>query len=66
MNQEHRSVADHFSRRTVLLHDLEELDDDLGGRADKDLALAAALSVGNVHESVVKDGDQNHLLRNGD
>jgi hypothetical protein len=27
------------TRRTVTLHDGEELDDDLGGRADQDLAL---------------------------
>ena len=34
--------------RTVALHDGEELDDDLGGRTDEDLALAAALRVDNV------------------
>ena len=34
--------------RTVALHDGEELDDDLRGRADEDLALAAALGVDNV------------------
>lgn len=33
---------------TVLLHDREGLDDDLGRRADKHLALAAALGVDNV------------------
>ena len=32
-------------RRTVLLHDLEELDHDLGHRADEDLALATLLRV---------------------
>ena len=44
----------------MLLHDLEELDHDLGGRADQDLALAAALGVGDVHQGVVEDRDQNH------
>ena len=34
--------------RTVALHDGEELDDDLRGRTDEDLALAAALGVDNV------------------
>ena len=32
----------------MALHDREELDDDLGRRADEDLALAAALRVDNV------------------
>lgn len=47
----------------MLLHDLEELNDDLGRRTDENLTLAAAFSVGNVHKSVVEDGDQNHLLK---
>ena len=34
--------------RTVALHDGEELDDDLRGRTDEYLALAAALGVDNV------------------
>ena len=38
--------------RTVTLHDAEELDDDLRGRTDEDLALATALGVDNV---VLKD-----------
>ena len=32
----------------MTLHDAKELDDDLGGRADEDLALATALGVDNV------------------
>ena len=32
----------------MTLHDTEELDDDLGARADEHLALATALSVDNV------------------
>lgn len=38
---------------TVSLHDTQELDDDLGGGADKHLALAAALGVDNVVKAVV-------------
>ena len=32
----------------MTLHDAEELDDDLRGRTDEDLALATALGVDNV------------------
>lgn len=39
-------------RRTVLLHDGEEADDDLGARADEHLALATLLGVDNVVEAV--------------
>lgn len=38
---------------TVLLHNREELDDDLGRRADKHLALTLALGVDNAVKSVV-------------
>ena len=38
---------------TVLLHDREELDNDLGRGSDKDLALALALGVDNAVEGVV-------------
>ena len=37
----------------MLLHDREELDDDLGRRADKHLALTLALGVDNAVEGVV-------------
>ena len=36
----------------MLLHLLEELHDDLGGRPDEDLALSALLSVGHRLEAV--------------
>eukprot|EP00759_Apiculatamorpha_spiralis_P056547 PhF_6_TR8244/c0_g1_i1/m.12547 len=45
---------------TVLLHDLEELDDDLGGGADQNLALSAALGAGDVSERVVQRGHERH------
>lgn len=48
-------------RRTVLLHDLQELDDDLGGGADQDLALAGLLGVVDVLESIVENRSADHL-----
>lgn len=50
-----------LSKRTVALHDLEELDDDLRGRADQDLALAGLLGVVDVVESIVQDGGADHF-----
>lgn len=47
--------------RTVALSDLEELDDDLGGRADQDLALAGLLGVVDAVEGIVEDRSANHL-----
>jgi len=47
---------------TVLLHDLEELDNDLRGGADKHLTLASALGVRDVHQGVVEDRDQYHFV----
>ena len=35
-------------RRTVTLHDAQELDDHFGGRADEDLALASAFGIDYV------------------
>lgn len=40
-------------RLTMALHDTEELDDDFRRWADKDLALAAALSIDDVVKAVV-------------
>tara|TARA_R110002003_G_scaffold130_3_gene12168 strand:+ start:10779 stop:11450 length:672 start_codon:yes stop_codon:yes gene_type:complete len=48
------------SRRTVALHDGQELDDDLGGRANQDLALAGLLGVVDGIEAVVEDGSLDH------
>lgn len=44
----------------VLLHNREELDDDLGRGSDKHLALTLALGVDNAVKSVVKNGNANH------
>lgn len=40
----------------MLLHDVQEADDDLGGRADQDLALAGLLGVVDGVERIVQDG----------
>jgi len=45
----------------VLLHDLEELDNDLGGGPDHNLALAALLGIVERVEGIVKDGSADHL-----
>lgn len=48
-------------KRTVLLHDSQELDNDLGGRSDQDLTLASLLGVVDGIESVVENGSANHF-----
>jgi hypothetical protein len=35
-------------RLTVLLHDREDLDDDLGGRSDHDLSLSSSFGIDDV------------------
>ena len=45
----------------VLLHNLEELDNDLGGRADQDLTLAGLLGVVDAVEGIVQDGSADHF-----
>jgi len=47
-----REEGKHLSL-TVLLHDLEELDNDLGGGPDHNLALAALLIGVNKHASSI-------------
>lgn len=49
------------SPHTVLLHDREELDDDLGGGADQDLALASLLGVVDGVKRIVEDGGLDHF-----
>ena len=44
----------------MLLHHLQELDDDLGARADHDLALASLLGVVDGLERIVEDGCFDH------
>jgi hypothetical protein len=45
----------------MALHDLQELDDDLRGRADHDLALAGLLGVVDAVKSIVQDGGADHV-----
>jgi hypothetical protein len=47
---------------TVLLHNLEELDDDLRGRPDHNLALSSLLGIVDAVEGIVKDRSANHLV----
>ena len=49
------------NRRTVLLHDSKELDDDLGGRTDENLALASLLGVVHGVKRIVEDGGLDHF-----
>lgn len=45
----------------MALHNLEELDDDLGGRSDQDLTLASLLGIVDGVESVVENGSADHF-----
>lgn len=45
----------------MMLHELEELDDDLGGRAKHHLALALLLSVVDDLQDIAQDAGSNHL-----
>ena len=45
----------------MLLHDREELDNDLGGRTDQDLALAGLLGVVDGVKRIVEDGGLDHF-----
>ena len=47
--------------RTVLLHDRQELDDDLGAGSDQDLTLASLLGVVDGLERIVEDGGFDHV-----
>ena len=49
----------------LLLHDLEELNDDLGDRADDNLALTVAFSVGDGLEGASQNGHHSHFVRRG-
>lgn len=49
------------ARLTVLLHNGQDLDNDLGRGSDQDLLLTPSLGVDNVVQTVVKDGDSDHF-----
>ena len=46
---------------TMLLHNTEELDNDLGGGSDQDLSLSGLLGVVDGIERIVEDGGLNHF-----
>lgn len=54
-------VAYNSIKRTVALHDLEELDNDLGAGSDQDLALAGLLGIVDAVEGVVENGSADHF-----
>lgn len=45
----------------MLLHNLQELDDDLGAGSDHDLALSGLLGVVDALESIGKNGGSSHF-----
>ena len=45
----------------MLLHDSKELDNDLGGRTDHDLALASLLGIVDGVERIVENGSLDHF-----
>ena len=50
-----------IEKRTVLLHDAEELDDDFRAGPDHALTLAGLLGVVDVFEGIVQDGCSDHF-----
>jgi hypothetical protein len=50
-----------LSMRTVLLHDTEEFDDDLGARSNHALSLACFLGIVDCLEGIVKNGGLDHV-----
>ena len=46
---------------TMLLHNTEELDNDLGAGSDEDLSLSGLLGVVDGVERIVEDGGLNHV-----
>jgi hypothetical protein len=53
-------MKENLKVHTVLLHDAQELDDDLGGRTDQDLTLASLLGVVDGVKRIVEDGSLDH------
>lgn len=49
------------AQHTVLLHDSEELDNDLGARSDQDLAATGLLGVVDGVKRIVEDGGADHF-----
>lgn len=47
---------------SLRLHELKELDDDLGGRTEEDLTLASLLRVVDVLQSIAQNTGSDHLF----
>lgn len=47
----------------MLLHDGQELDDDLGRRTDENLSLSTLFSVVDVVKTIVQDGNSDHIRK---
>ena len=60
-NEQKAIIVRKIVMHTVLLHDAQELDDDLGGRTDEDLALASLLGVVDRVKRIVEDGSLDHF-----
>jgi hypothetical protein len=50
-----------FTNVAVLLHDLQEADDDLRGGSDEDLSLSGLLGVDHRVKAVSQNGDSHHV-----
>ena len=62
-NPQYRAGATAPEReRTVLLHDLQKLDDNLRGRADQNLALAALLCIVDGLQRICEHAHAHHLI----
>jgi hypothetical protein len=46
---------------TVLLHNRQELDDNLGRGTNENLSLTTAFGVVDVVQTIVQDGDSDHI-----
>jgi hypothetical protein len=49
------------NKYTILLHDLQEFNHNLGGRSDQDLSLSTLFSVGDSLEDISQNGHSCHL-----
>lgn len=56
-----QTYIEFLSKHTVLLHDLQELDNDFRAGADENLTLAALLSIVNCLKSVTEHTDAHHF-----
>lgn len=60
-SEEEKREGEKCRAHTVALHDLEELDNDLGARSDHNLTLAGLLGVVDGVERIVENGSADHF-----